>query len=103
MKTSARPGKCAEFATTFGSGVSAITAVVSTLKSGDRVVAEENIYGCTFRLFAQVFAKFGVEIRYLDFTNPESLEQIAPAKPALVWIESPTNPNLKIIDIAKVA
>ncbi len=93
----------AGFATCFGSGVSAITAVVSTLKSGDVVVAEENIYGCTFRLFAQVFAKFGVEIRYLDFTDPASLEVLASHKPALVWIESPTNPNLKIIDIAAVS
>ena len=93
----------AEFATTFGSGVSAITAVVSTLKSGDVVLAEENIYGCTFRLFAQVFAKFGVSIVYVDFTDPASLEKIGEIKPALVWIESPTNPNLKIIDIAVVA
>ncbi len=92
-----------EYATCFGSGVSAITAVVSTLKSGDIVVAEENIYGCTFRLFAQVFAKFGVEIRYLNFTDPESLSAIAELKPALVWIESPTNPNLKILDITAVA
>ncbi len=93
----------AQHATSFGSGVSAITAIVSTLKSGDVVVAEENIYGCTFRLFAQVFAKFGVEIRYLDFTEPGSLEKIAEHSPSLVWIESPTNPNLKIIDIAAVA
>lgn len=93
----------AQFGTVFGSGVSAITAVVSTLKSGDVVLAEENIYGCTFRLFAQVFAKFGVEIKYVDFTDPKSLEGIEEVNPALVWIESPTNPNLKIIDIAAVA
>ncbi len=93
----------AAFSTCFGSGVSAITAVVSTLKSGDLVVAEENIYGCTFRLFAQVFAKFGVSVRYLDFTAPESFSILASLKPTLVWIESPTNPNLKIIDIRAVA
>lgn len=92
-----------EFATCFGSGVSAITAVVSTLKSGDLVVAEENIYGCTFRLFAQVFAKFGVEIEYLDFTKQATLEALPGKNPALVWIESPTNPNLKIVDIAATA
>lgn len=91
------------FATVFASGVSAITAIVSTLKSGDVVVAEENIYGCTYRLFAQVFAKFGVSIVYLDFTDPASLEKIAAHRPALVWIESPTNPNLKVVDIASVA
>ncbi|MEM9017563.1 MAG: PLP-dependent transferase, partial [Verrucomicrobiota bacterium] len=61
------------------------------------------IYGCTFRLFAQVFAKFGVEIVYVDFTDPSSLERVAEVAPVLVWIESPTNPNLKIIDIAAVA
>ncbi|MBL9155622.1 MAG: PLP-dependent transferase [Verrucomicrobiales bacterium] len=93
----------AAHATVFASGVSAITAVVSTLKAGDVVVAEENIYGCTYRLFAQVFAKFGVSIVYLDFTDPASLEEIAGHRPALVWIESPTNPNLKVIDIAAVA
>ncbi|MCB1230719.1 MAG: PLP-dependent transferase [Verrucomicrobiae bacterium] len=93
----------AAHATVFASGVSAITAIVSTLKSGDVVVAEENIYGCTYRLFAQVFAKFGVSIVYLDFTDPASLEKIAEHRPALVWIESPTNPNLKVIDIAAVS
>ena len=93
----------AAFSTCFGSGVSAITAVVSTLKSGDVVVAEENLYGCTFRLFAQVFAKFGVSVVYLDFTVPSSLEVLASHRPALVWIESPTNPNLKVLDIAAVA
>lgn len=93
----------AAHATVFASGVSAITAVVSTLKAGDVVVAEENVYGCTYRLFAQVFAKFGVSIVYLDFTDPASLEKIAGHRPALVWIESPTNPNLKVIDIAAVA
>lgn len=90
-------------ATVFASGVSAITAVVSTLKSGDVVVAEENIYGCTYRLFAQVFEKFGVSIQYTDLTNPENFSVITESKPALVWLESPTNPLLKIIDIAAVS
>jgi cystathionine gamma-synthase len=90
-------------ATVFASGVSAITAVVSTLKSGDLVIAEENIYGCTFRLFDQVFAKFGVSIEYVDFTQPDQLAVIGERQPELVWIESPTNPLLKIIDIAAVA
>lgn len=90
-------------ATVFASGVSAITAVVSTLKSGDLVIAEENIYGCTFRLFAQVFAKFGVSVAYYDLTDPNNGRHILERKPAMVWIESPTNPLLKIIDIAWVA
>lgn len=92
----------AEFATVFASGVSAITAVVSTLKSGDMVVAEENIYGCTYRLFAQVFEKFGISVRYLDLTDSKNFDVIESSRPELVWIESPTNPLLKIVDIQAV-
>lgn len=92
-----------QYATVFASGVSAITAVVSTLKAGDLVIAEENIYGCTFRLFAQVFNKFGVQVRYLDFSKEETFHELQGSQAQLVWIESPTNPNLKVIDIQRVA
>lgn len=90
-------------ATVFGSGVAAITAVVSTLKSGDMVVAEENIYGCTFRLFAQVFEKFGIEVVYGDLSDTKNFALIEKHRPALVWIESPTNPLLKVLDIQAIA
>jgi cystathionine gamma-synthase len=90
----------AQFATCFASGVSAITAVVSTLKSGDLVLAEENVYGCTYRLFDKVFAKFGVRVQYADLSRTENWEEIRRARPTLVWLESPTNPLLKILDIA---
>ena len=93
----------AQFATCFASGVSAITAVVSTLKSGDLVLAEENVYGCTYRLFARVFAKFGVQIRYVDFAQAANWEEIRRQRPTLVWLESPTNPLLKIVDIAGIS
>jgi len=92
----------AEHATCFASGVSAITAVVSSLKSGDLVFAEENIYGCTYRMFERVFAKFGVQARYADLSRPENWDQIRDAQPKLVWLESPTNPLLKILDIAGI-
>ncbi|MCB0323463.1 MAG: PLP-dependent transferase [Bdellovibrionales bacterium] len=93
----------ARFSTVFSSGVAAITAVIASLKSGDVVLAEENIYGCTFRLFREVFEKFGVRIRYLDFTNALNFSRIVEERPVLVWIESPTNPLLKVIDIEQVA
>ena len=93
----------AEYATVFGSGMGAVTAVISTLKSGDHVVAEENIYGCTYRIYDKVFKKFGVTISYIDLSDPANYAEIGKQKPALVWIESPTNPLLKIIDIAAVA
>jgi cystathionine beta-lyase/cystathionine gamma-synthase len=93
----------AQHCTVFASGVSAITAVVSTLKSGDLVLAEENVYGCTYRLFAKVFEKFGVSVRYVNLAEPANYALISELKPTLVWIESPTNPMLKIIDISAVS
>lgn len=92
-----------EYATVFGNGMAAITAVLSTFSSGDVVLAEENVYGCTFRIFAQVFEKFGLRVRYVDFADPKQYASIAEERPALVWLESPTNPMLKIIDIAAVS
>ena len=93
----------AAFATCFASGVSAITAVVSTLKSGDLVLAEENVYGCTYRLFERVFAKFGVQVRYVNLADPAHWALIPELRPALVWLESPTNPLLKVVDIAGIS
>jgi len=90
----------AALATCFASGVSAITAVVSSLKAGDLVMAEENVYGCTYRLLERVFAKFGLRTVYLDFARLETWDEIRHQRPALVWLESPTNPLLKVIDIA---
>lgn len=93
----------AEYATVFSSGMAAVTAMVSTLSSGDHVVAEENIYGCTYRIYDKVFKKFGVTISYVDLSDPANYIEIEKQSPTLVWIESPTNPLLKIVDIAAVA
>ena len=93
----------AKHCTVFASGVSAITAVVSTLKSGDLVLAEENVYGCTYRLFARVFEKFGIKVKYVNLANVENYALIKQLKPVMVWLESPTNPLLKCLDIAPIA
>lgn len=103
LQQSAASLEGALFATCFASGVSAITAVVSTLKSGDLVVAEENVYGCTYRLFDKVFAKFGLQVRYVNLADETNWAVIREARPALVWLESPTNPLLKIVDIAGIS
>ncbi|WCJ60397.1 PLP-dependent aspartate aminotransferase family protein [Fontisphaera persica] len=92
-----------QYATCFASGVSAITAVLSTLKQGDLVLAEENLYGCTYRLLERVMAKFGIQTRYVDMARTEHWGIIKRLRPALVWLESPTNPLLKIVDIAGVS
>ena len=71
--------------------------------TGDHVLAEENIYGCTYRIYDKVFKKFGISISYIDLSNTENYAEISKQQPTLVWIESPTNPMLKIIDIEAVA
>lgn len=99
LQESAAALEGARFATCFASGVSAITAVLSTLSSGDKVLCEENVYGCTYRLFDKVFSKLGVAPIYADLSRPENWQQIRTARPALVWLESPTNPLLKVLDL----
>jgi cystathionine gamma-synthase len=99
LQQSAAALEGAAHATCFASGVSAISAVLSTLSSGDTVLCEENVYGCTYRLFDKVFAKLGVKPRYLDFSVQENWAEISRTRPALVWLESPTNPLLKVLDL----
>ncbi len=91
-----------KYSTVFGSGVSAITAIASSLQSGDLVLCEENLYGCTVRLFEQVFYKFGLGTQWLDFSSENSIKAIDTIKPSMIWLESPTNPLLKVIDIEQI-
>lgn len=93
----------ARHCTVFASGVSAITAVVSGLQAGDVILSEQNIYGCTYRLFERVLRKFGVRIEYADLADPAQHARIGELKPALVWLESPTNPLLKVLDLRALA
>lgn len=93
----------AKHCTVYASGVSSITAIFSTLKSGDVVVSEEQIYGASYRLFERVLRKFGIRFEYFDLANPSNYARMAELKPALVWLESPTNPLLKILDIAAIS
>ena len=91
-----------KYSTVFGSGVSAITAIASSLKSSDLILCEENLYGCTVRLFEEVFRKFGIKTKWVDFTHASSLDEINALNPSMIWLESPTNPLLKIIDLKKI-
>lgn len=93
----------AKHATVFASGVSAITAIAFGLKAGDVILSEQNIYGCTYRLFERVLRKFGVDIQYTDLSVPANYGVITQLKPALVWLESPTNPLLKVLDIQAIS
>ncbi|HEU4903698.1 MAG TPA: aminotransferase class I/II-fold pyridoxal phosphate-dependent enzyme, partial [Flavisolibacter sp.] len=87
----------------FGSGLAAIDAVVKLLQSGDEILAVDDLYGGAFRLFTQVYEKFGITVNYVDSTNAENVFNAITPKTKLIWIETPTNPTLKISDIAAIA
>ena len=88
----------------FASGLAAIDTVVkSVLQAGDEILAIDDIYGGAFRLFTLVYAKFGINIRFVDTQNLELLEKSISPATKLIWIESPTNPTLKISDISAIA
>lgn len=87
----------------FGSGLAAIDAVVKLLKSGDEILAVDDIYGGAFRLFTHIYEKFGITVNYADTTNSENVFNAVTPKTKLIWIETPTNPTLKISDIAAIA
>jgi len=87
----------------FASGVAATTAVFNLLKTGDHIVAGDDIYGGTYRLLEKVFKKWGVTITYADVDDINSFEKAVSKRTRLIWIETPTNPLLKIIDIKKLS
>ena len=87
----------------FGSGLAAIDAVIKLLQSGDEVIAVDDIYGGAYRLFEQVYRKFGINVTYVDTSNPEAVFNALTPKTKLIWIETPTNPTLKITDIQAIA
>lgn len=87
----------------FASGLAAIDSVLKLLKAGDEILAVDDIYGGAFRLFTHIYQKFGISIRYVDTTVVEKVEKAISEKTKLIWLETPTNPTLKISDIAAIA
>lgn len=87
----------------FASGVAASTAVLNLLGPGDHVASGSDIYGGTYRLMEKVFKRWGVETSCFDAHDPTSFEGAVRANTKMLWIETPTNPLLKIVDIAKLA
>src|ERR1700730_8436455 len=87
----------------FASGLAATTAVFSVLKPGDEVAAAADLYGGTYRLLERVFRPWGLVARYTDDPSPGGFSKIITAATRLVWIETPTNPLLQIVDIAAIA
>ncbi len=87
----------------FATGLAAIDAILKTLKSGDEIVAVDDIYGGAYRLFTHVYQKFDIKIHYVDTTDASNVSAYLNKNTKLVWLESPTNPTLKISDIRTIA
>jgi cystathionine gamma-lyase len=87
----------------FASGLAATTAVFSTLRPGDEVVAAADLYGGTIRLLERVFKPWGITPRYTEDASPKGFAALVGPKTKLVWIETPTNPLLQVLDIAAIA
>lgn len=86
----------------FASGCAATTTVLHMLKQGDHVIAGDDMYGGTFRLFDKVLKHNGLEFSFVDLTKPENFAKAVKPNTKLVWLETPTNPTLKIVDIKAI-
>lgn len=87
----------------FSSGVAATDAVIKLLQPGDEVIAGNDMYGGTYRLFSKIFEKFGIKFHYIDLGNPETVKACISEKTKLIWIETPTNPLMNICDIKAIS
>ncbi len=92
-----------KFGLAFSSGVAATDAVIKLLSPGDEVIAANDMYGGTYRLFSKIFEKFGIVFTYVDTTNVANIKNAISAKTKLIWIETPTNPLMNITDIEAVS
>lgn len=91
------------YAMAFASGLAAIDAVLKLLKPDDEVIATSDLYGGSYRLFKRVFENFGIVFRFVDMTDVNHITSFLTEKTKLVWVETPTNPMMNIIDIEAVA
>jgi cystathionine gamma-lyase len=93
----------ARYGLAFSSGMGATDAVMKLLQPGDEVITGDDLYGGSYRIFTKVYAKYGVKFHFIDLSKPENLLPYINEKTKLVWIETPTNPTMRIIDIEGVA
>jgi cystathionine beta-lyase/cystathionine gamma-synthase len=91
------------FALAYGSGMAAIHGATQLVSAGDHVVVADDLYGGSYRLFTQVLPRYGVEFSWVDATRPEEIAKAMRPETRLVWVESPTNPLLKLVDLSACA
>jgi cystathionine gamma-lyase len=93
----------AQYALAFSSGMGATDAVMKLLLPGDEVITGNDLYGGSYRMFTKIFANYGIKFHFLDLSDPEIIRQHTNANTKLIWIETPTNPTMQIVDIAAMA
>jgi len=91
-----------KFGLAFSSGLAAIDAVVKLLSPGDEVISTNDLYGGTYRLFNGVWERYGIVFHFIGLDDLDRLDELMNSKTKMVWIETPTNPTLKIVDIERV-
>jgi len=91
------------FGLCFASGLAAINTVLNLLKSGDHIIAPDDLYGGTYRIFTQLYEKFGLSFSFVNQTEPECVERAIQKNTKIIWIETPSNPLLKIADIQEIS
>lgn len=84
----------------FSSGMGATDAVIKLLRPGDEVITGNDLYGGSYRMFTKVFANYGIKFHFIDLQNPENIKQYVNENTKLLWVETPTNPTMQIVDIA---
>jgi cystathionine beta-lyase/cystathionine gamma-synthase len=87
----------------FGSGLAAIDCVIKMLNPGDEVISTNDLYGGSYRIFNTIFAKYGIIFHFVDMQDPANVQSLVNANTKLIWVETPTNPMMNIIDIAAMA
>jgi len=92
-----------KFGLCFSSGMAATDAILKRLKPGDEVIATNDLYGGTYRIFNQVFARYDIGFHFADLSDLSAIEALINPKTKLLWIETPTNPMLSVVDLKKIA
>ena len=87
----------------FGSGLAAIDCVIKMLNPGDEIISTNDLYGGSYRIFNTIFAKYGLIFHFVDMQNPTAVEALVNENTKLIWVETPTNPMMNIIDIEAMA
>jgi cystathionine gamma-lyase/cystathionine beta-lyase len=93
----------AQFGLCFSSGMGAMDAVIKMLRPGDEVITGNDLYGGSYRMFSKVFANYNIKFHYIDLNDAENIKQHINANTKMLWVETPTNPTMQIVDVKACA